>query len=217
MTTPDKPEYTHGSTGTKPSSPIDYANGDPVEAENFDYFLYTPINRIKAIIDFLDSMDTDGDAQVDAADYADNSGLLNNNTTADVRAHSHSTLTDITSDQHHTKTNSLDELVDADTTALKLDVLSNFSSSASNRLLIATDNNGVYYDDGTSLQLVAEHPSNIGTTDLGFDPATQTDVNNRVSESGDTMTGDLNMEATVDTNNTNGRMVLPVGTDKYAE
>jgi hypothetical protein len=41
-----------------------------------------------------------------------------------------------------------------------------------------TDNNGVFYDNGVAWQLVVEHPANITASDLGFDPATQTELNN---------------------------------------
>jgi hypothetical protein len=68
---PDKPSYSHGSTGTEPGSSIDYANGDAVDQAEFDYFIYTPFNKIKAIIDFLDALDADGDGKVDAAEQAD--------------------------------------------------------------------------------------------------------------------------------------------------
>ena len=69
---PNKPRYSHGSTGTEPSSPIDYTNGDPVNQSEFDYFIYTPFNRIKGIIDFLNAVDSDGDGIVDEADDAVN-------------------------------------------------------------------------------------------------------------------------------------------------
>jgi len=41
-----------------------------------------------------------------------------------------------------------------------------------------TDNNGVYRDNGSSWDLIAEYPGNISPTDLGFDPATQTELDN---------------------------------------
>jgi hypothetical protein len=75
---PDKPTYSHGSTGTEPSSSIDYANQDAVEADNFDYLIYTPFTKIKGIIDFLNAIDSDADGQVDAADEADALSSVNN-------------------------------------------------------------------------------------------------------------------------------------------
>jgi len=71
MTNPDKPDYTHGSNGTEPSDSIDYTNGDPLDSENLDYFINTPFEKIKAIIDRLVAIDSDGDGKVDAADTAD--------------------------------------------------------------------------------------------------------------------------------------------------
>ena len=68
MEIPDEPEYTHGSNGEKPLNPLDYANGDPLDANNFDYFVNTPFEKIKAIINVLNAIDSDGDGSVDQAD-----------------------------------------------------------------------------------------------------------------------------------------------------
>jgi len=72
MTNPDKPDYTHGSNGTKPSKSIDYTNGDPLDSENLDYFINTPFEKIKDSIDRLVAIDSDGDGKVDEAEQADN-------------------------------------------------------------------------------------------------------------------------------------------------
>lgn len=71
MAIPNKPSYSHGSTGTEPASGKDYANGDALDADNLDHYIYTPFNKIKGIIDFLNTVDSDGDGKVDAADTAD--------------------------------------------------------------------------------------------------------------------------------------------------
>lgn len=68
--TPNKPAYTHGAQGTEPDSAIDYANGDAVDAEDFDYFVYHEFDKIRAIIDVLNAIDSDEDNVVDAADGA---------------------------------------------------------------------------------------------------------------------------------------------------
>jgi len=70
MPTPTKPTYTHGSTGTKPPVSRDFENQDPLDANEFDYFVNTTFEDIKDIIDFLDLLDSDGDGTVDAADSA---------------------------------------------------------------------------------------------------------------------------------------------------
>lgn len=67
---PSKPSYTHGSTGTAPATSQDYASGDPVDADNFDYYVYTPLEKIKGIIDILNELDSDDDGIVDGADGA---------------------------------------------------------------------------------------------------------------------------------------------------
>lgn len=65
---PSKPSYSHGSTGTAPASPIDYSNGDPVEEQHMDYYVHTPLDKIKALIDALGTIDSDDDGIVDRAD-----------------------------------------------------------------------------------------------------------------------------------------------------
>jgi len=67
---PDKPSYTHGSTGTAPATSVDYTNGDPYDADNADYFINTPFEKVKDIIDYLEALDSDEDGVVDAADTA---------------------------------------------------------------------------------------------------------------------------------------------------
>jgi len=99
MPIPNEPTYDHGSTGTKPTSAIDYANGDSLDAENLDYYLNTQFTKLDQIITALreirdgvitvtnaqnavdadnvtgtykgNDIDADGDGQVDAADTAD--------------------------------------------------------------------------------------------------------------------------------------------------
>lgn len=68
--TPDKPNYTHGAQGSEPDSPIDYSNGDAVDSDEFDYFVYQEFDKIRAIIDVLNAIDSDEDNVVDAADTA---------------------------------------------------------------------------------------------------------------------------------------------------
>jgi len=71
MAIPSKPSYNHGSTGTEPGSPTDYANGDTLDADNLDYYLSVEFQKIKEIIDALNALDSDDDEKVDAADTAD--------------------------------------------------------------------------------------------------------------------------------------------------
>ena len=79
MPIPNKPGYTHGSTGSQPGSPRDYASGDPVDANEFDYYVNTPFETIKDIIDALNNLDSDDDGTVDAADQADNATKVKGN------------------------------------------------------------------------------------------------------------------------------------------
>lgn len=72
MTIPDKPNYSHGSTGEEPETSIDYQNGDPVDESEFDYFIYTEFHKIGQLIDYLEDVDGNGDGVVDEADSANN-------------------------------------------------------------------------------------------------------------------------------------------------
>jgi hypothetical protein len=71
MAIPNKPTYSHGSTGTEPGSPIDYQNGDPLDEAELDYYLNIEFTKIKALIDALETLDSNDDGKVDAADVAD--------------------------------------------------------------------------------------------------------------------------------------------------
>lgn len=79
MAIPDKPTYTHGSTGTEPAQPIDYANGDPVDADEFDYFLNTPFEKIKDIIDTLNDFSNGDEVVANATDAANVTGTYKGN------------------------------------------------------------------------------------------------------------------------------------------
>lgn len=57
-------------------------------------------------------------------------------------------------------------------------------AGTANLWYFTTDNNGVYYDDGTSWFLISEHPGNISASDLGFDTATQTELDNHAGTAG---------------------------------
>jgi len=70
MTIPNKPNYSHGSTGEEPETSIDYQNGDPVDESEFDYFIYTEFHKIGQLIDYLEEVDSNGDGVVDEADSA---------------------------------------------------------------------------------------------------------------------------------------------------
>ena len=71
MAIPNKPGYTHGSSGTVPPTAIDWESGDPVDEAYFDYFIDTQFDYIKALIDALNAIDSNDDGKVDAADFAD--------------------------------------------------------------------------------------------------------------------------------------------------
>lgn len=69
MPIPDPPTYEHGSTGTEPSSPIDYNNGDPLDEAELDYYLNVEFTKIPQIITALEEI-RDGDITVQNATNA---------------------------------------------------------------------------------------------------------------------------------------------------
>lgn len=106
MPIPSKPSYDHGSTGTEPTSARDYSNGDPLDADEFDYYLYTALNKHNQVIDALNEIDggsivvgeathassaddtttvkgndidVDGDGKVNSAEQADNATTVKGN------------------------------------------------------------------------------------------------------------------------------------------
>jgi len=113
MPIPNEPTYDHGSTGTKPVDPIDYQNGDSLDAENLDYYLNTQFTTLDQIIRALreirdgvitvtdaqtavdadnvtgtykgNDIDSDGDGKVDAADTAADATTVAGNTVSDIR------------------------------------------------------------------------------------------------------------------------------------
>lgn len=70
MPIPSKPSYTHGSTGSAPPSARDYTSGDPVDADELDYFVNTPLEKIKDLVDYLENVDPNEDGTVAEADSA---------------------------------------------------------------------------------------------------------------------------------------------------
>lgn len=77
MAIPDKPDYTHGSTGTKPPNGRNFETRDELPADELDWLFNTPIESLKDVIGYLDTVDTDGDGKVDAAETADSANSVN--------------------------------------------------------------------------------------------------------------------------------------------
>lgn len=71
MPIPDPPDYDHGSTGTQPPQPRDYINGDPLEANELDYYLNIEFTKIDQIIQALNDIE-DGTITVSSATDANN-------------------------------------------------------------------------------------------------------------------------------------------------
>lgn len=65
MATPTKPAYSHGSTGTQPGNPRDYENGDTLDADEFDYYIFETFSTIDSIIDELDTIKGGDDGKAD--------------------------------------------------------------------------------------------------------------------------------------------------------
>jgi hypothetical protein len=78
MPIPTKPSYDHGSSGTEPANPIDYSSGDPLNADNLDYYLNTEFSKLDEIITALEEI-KNGTIQVASAANADSADAYKNN------------------------------------------------------------------------------------------------------------------------------------------
>ena len=72
----DNINYSHGDSGTEPPSDHDFQHNQRPDAQNFDWFWSTVINRINGIISEFNRIDSDDDGKVDAADQADNADTV---------------------------------------------------------------------------------------------------------------------------------------------
>lgn len=83
MPIPDPPAYDHGSTGTQPPQPRDYNTGDPLDADELDYYLHTEFTTLDEIITALTELEN-GTIQVASADAADVAASANSVAGSDV-------------------------------------------------------------------------------------------------------------------------------------
>jgi hypothetical protein len=72
----DNIDYSHGDNGSEPSSALDFQQNQRPDAQNFDWFWSTVINRINGIISEFNRLDSNDDGTVDAADQADNADMV---------------------------------------------------------------------------------------------------------------------------------------------
>ena len=72
----DNIDYSHGDDGIEPPSDLDFQQNQRPDAQNFDWFWSTVINRINGIISEFNRLDSNDDGKVDAADQADNADTL---------------------------------------------------------------------------------------------------------------------------------------------
>lgn len=64
-------DYTHGDSGTEPSTALNFLDGAKPEPEYHDWFWTNVIERINQLFAEFDRLDADNDGVVDRADYAD--------------------------------------------------------------------------------------------------------------------------------------------------
>jgi len=99
--------YSHGDNGSEPSSALDFQQNQRPDAQNFDWFWSTVINRINGINSEFNRLDSDDDGKVDAADQADNADTLDGEHAgafADAgHDHNHDELTNVGSSDHHSR------------------------------------------------------------------------------------------------------------------
>ena len=100
-------DYSHGDNGSEPSSALDFQQNQRPDAQNFDWFWSTVINRINGINSEFNRLDSDDDGKVDAADQADNADTVDGEHAgafADAsHGHNHNELTNVGSSDHHSR------------------------------------------------------------------------------------------------------------------
>ena len=103
----DNISYSHGDNGSEPSSALDFQQNQRPDAQNFDWFWSTVINRINGINSEFNRLDSNDDGKVDAADQADNADTLDGEHAgafADAgHDHNHDELTNVGSSDHHSR------------------------------------------------------------------------------------------------------------------
>ena len=72
----DNINYSHGDSGIEPPSDLDFQQNQRPDAQNFDWFWSTVINRINGINSEFNRLDSNDDGKVDAADQADNADTV---------------------------------------------------------------------------------------------------------------------------------------------
>ena len=123
----DNINYSHGDNGSEPSSALDFQQNQRPDAQNFDWFWSTVINRINGIISEFNRLDSNDDGKVDAADQADNADTLDGEHAgafADAgHDHNHDELTNVGSSDHHSRYTDSEAVVAVnDQTSLAVDI-----------------------------------------------------------------------------------------------
>ena len=81
----DNINYSHGDNGIEPSSALDFQQNQRPDAQKFDWFWSTVINRINGINSEFNRLDSNDDGKVDAADQADNADTLDGQNYSDIQ------------------------------------------------------------------------------------------------------------------------------------
>jgi hypothetical protein len=66
----DRFSYSHGDTGNKPATSLNFESNERPQSEHFDWWWYSVIQAINNHADEFDRLDSDGDGVVDKADSA---------------------------------------------------------------------------------------------------------------------------------------------------
>ena len=123
----DNINYSHGDNGSEPSSALDFQQNQRPDAQKFDWFWSTVINRINGINSEFNRLDSNDDGKVDAADQADNADTLDGEHAgafADAgHDHNHDELTNVGSSDHHSRYTDSEAVVAVnDQTSLAVDI-----------------------------------------------------------------------------------------------
>jgi hypothetical protein len=160
-------DYTHGDTGKKPASALDFESNGRPDSQHFDWLWYTIVQNVNAHADEFDRLDSDDDGTVDEADYSLDSDKLDGNHWSDVKswvndntaddphgdsAHTEDYLKDATqfADANHTHSQLHDRYTDSEArNAVKgvVDISDLDGSKGTADDVVVTDGSNLYYTD----------------------------------------------------------------------
>lgn len=182
----DTLNYTHGDTGTTPSSSLNFEQNERPQAGHFDWFWYNVADALSGHAAEFTRLDSDDDGVVDAADGA---ATWSNGGTTEI---THPTDIDFTGD---------------------VSISDDGDGTATISVTTYSDDEARAAVDGANVDIAGDADTVDGSHAADFASAGHTHDGRYITESGDTMTGALGLGGngldgvvTVDSNDGNHRL-----------